>query len=449
METLFLERMKNELKEDYEAFVDSLSSPLLRGLRYDPRKLSREKLEANVPLGKPSPFCPQSFYVDRPLGNHPYHLAGAFYLQEPSASSAVQILDVQPEDIVLDLCAAPGGKSTQIASHLDDGILVCNEYDSKRAMVLLSNLERMGVQNFVLTQGEVGPLCEELHDCFDKVLVDAPCSGEGMMKKHDAAMQSWSLEHVQACARRQKEILSCAYRALKKDGILVYSTCTYSKEENEEVIAAFLKEHPDMIQIDPDCSFGRRGIPTLGMDAQKVVRIYPMDGGEGHFVCKMQKTAGTKRALPIQKLKKRDRKTEEALGQWIRSIPKHILVQKDHVYVMDHPFLKLSQVRVLRQGVLAGTWIKNRLEPAHALFQAFSKENYVLTQELSLEQMDEVMHGAPIVSQVSKGYVAYCIDGSPFGFGKSDGHRINNKIPKGLRLLPGSHVKKEIEKHER
>lgn len=449
METLFLKRMKNDLKDDYEAFVESLSRPLLRGLRYDPRKITLEKLKDNAPLGKQSPFCPQSFYVDQALGNHPYHIAGAFYLQEPSASSAVEILDVQPDDIVLDLCAAPGGKTTQIASRLEDGFLVCNEYDPKRAMVLLSNLERMGVRNFALTQGEVGPLCEQLHDCFDKVLVDAPCSGEGMMKKHDAAMQSWSLNHVEACARRQKEILSSAYQALKKDGILVYSTCTYSREENEEVIAAFLKEHPDMIQIDPHGSFGRQGIPTPGMDAKKVVRIYPMDGGEGHFVCKMKKIEGQTRALPTQKLKKTDLKTQEELKKWIHWIPDQIRIQNNQVYVMDHPFLKCSQVRMIRQGVLAGTWIKNRLEPAHALFQAFPKENYVLTQELSLEQMDEVMHGAPIASQVSKGYVAYCIDGLPFGFGKSDGQRINNKIPKGLRLLPGSHVKKENEEHER
>ena len=191
MNALFLERMKHDLQDAYPAFEKTLDQPMYRGLRYHPGKIDEEKIRQNVTVLEKSPFCTTGYYVNQALGHHPYHIAGAFYLQEPSASGAVTVLDVQPGDVVLDLCAAPGGKSTQIAAQLQDGFLVCNEIDARRARVLLSNLERMGVRNFCLTNAETQTLCEELSACFDKVLVDAPCSGEGMMKKHDEASEKF------------------------------------------------------------------------------------------------------------------------------------------------------------------------------------------------------------------------------------------------------------------
>ena len=187
-------------------------------------------------VNEKTPFSDNGYYIPadiKSIGDEPFHHAGAFYVQEPSACSAVTVLNVQKGDRVLDLCAAPGGKSTQIASVLGNGFLVSNEYDAKRSRILLSNMERMGVMNMCITNSDTGKLCSQLQECFDKVLVDAPCSGEGMIKKHDAASDGWSLDHILFCASRQKEILSNAYKALKKDGIVVYSTCTYAKEENE------------------------------------------------------------------------------------------------------------------------------------------------------------------------------------------------------------------------
>lgn len=441
MNDLFLERMKQDLKEDFAAFEKSLEQPMYKGLSYHPKKITEDKLKANTPVLEHSPFYSYGYYIDQSLGNHPYHIAGAFYLQEPSASSAVTVLDVQPTDTVLDLCAAPGGKSSQILSQLTDGFLVTNEYDGKRARVLLSNLERMSAQNFCLTQGDTKVVCEELASCFDRVLVDAPCSGEGMMKKHDAAQDNWSLENIHQCALRQAYILDQAYKALKKGGYMVYSTCTYAKEENEETIAAFLKRHPDMRQVDPEVTSGQKGFSTPGMDANKVVRIFPMQKGEGHFICKMQKMQGDIKELPVKKVSKRNQNLD-FLREFIVHIPKYGYWKENDLYCMDHPFLELKKTHCLRQGIFAGSIIKKRFEPAHALFMAFPKDNYRQSIELDLKQMDDVMHGLQIPYKSEKGYTCYCIDGIPFGFGKSDGQRINNRIPKGLRLLPKSHVTK-------
>ena len=222
---MYFTRMKELLQDEFDAYMDSLAKPLYRGLRINLKKADKDEFNH---LDKPSRFCKESYYVDKPLGNHPLHICGCFYLQEPSASSAVEVLDVKEDDYVLDLCAAPGGKSTQIASHLKNGYLVSNEIDSKRAQILLSNMERMGVKNMAVTNTSVDRLAKVFHNCFDKILVDAPCSGEGMIKKHDAALNHWSIENIKLCAARQKEILEYAYSMLKPNGILVYSTCTYA-----------------------------------------------------------------------------------------------------------------------------------------------------------------------------------------------------------------------------
>ena len=261
MNEFFLERMKLYLGSELDAYLESLTKPLYRGLRVNTKKIDMDRIIRELPfLNRPSLFSENSFYVDSSLGNHAYHICGAFYLQEPSASSAVEVLDVQEDDLVLDLCAAPGSKSTQIAQRLGKkGYLVSNEYDAKRAKILVSNHERMGTVNFAVTNSDTRPLCNHFESCFDKVLVDAPCSGEGMMKKHEQAKDEWSLDNVLLCAKRQKDILSNAYKALKKDGVLVYSTCTYAKEENEDVISWFLETYPDMELMDMEVTFGREG----------------------------------------------------------------------------------------------------------------------------------------------------------------------------------------------
>lgn len=443
MNSKFLERIQAYIPNEYEDFIQSLNIPLYKGVRVNTKKLSVEKFLPCFENLKPSPFSKDAYYIDHSIGNHPYHICGGLYMQEPSASSAVTILDPQEDDIVLDLCAAPGSKSTQIARALKNGFLLSNEYESKRAQILLSNMERMGVSNFAITNMDTKVLCKQLPQCFDKILVDAPCSGEGMMKKHDAASEKWSMENIELCASRQKEILTNAHQSLKKDGILVYSTCTYAKEENEEVIAWFLKEFDDMELVEIEADFGRPGLETEGMDASKVCRIFPMDHGEGHFIAKLKKNGGSSKSLPVQNSHKVDGCVQKFLKEQVENPMTYFYVEKgkdhDKVFMMNHPFLKLKKGNVVRQGVYVGNVIKSRFEPAHAFYMNEALQ-YKRTFDCTLEQMDACMHGLELAEKTERGYVAFCFDGLPFGFGKSDGNRITNKIPKGLRLLPNSHV---------
>ena len=443
MHSEFLSRIQSYIPEEYEQFVELLNAPLYKGVRINTKKLSKETFEKEFSNLKESIFSKDSYYIDHSIGNHPYHICGGVYMQEPSASSAVTILDPQEDDYVLDLCAAPGSKSTQIARSLKNGFLLSNEYETKRAQILLSNMERMGVSNFAITNMDTKVLCKQLPSCFDKILVDAPCSGEGMMKKHDAASEKWSMENIYLCASRQKEILANAYLSLKKDGILVYSTCTYAKEENEEVVAWFLEQFPDMELLPIDAGFGRPGLDTPGMDASKVCRIFPMDHGEGHFIAKFKKKDGTVKKLPVLSCDKPSSCVQKFLDQQIENPMKYFYVEKgkdyDRVFTMNTPFLKFKKGNVVRQGVYAGNIIKSRFEPEHAFYMN-SDLKYKRCFECSYEQMDACMHGLELAEKQERGYIAFCFHGMPFGFGKSDGSRITNKIPKGLRLLPNSHV---------
>ena len=426
----FINRIQSYIPNEMEAFLSSLERPMYRGLRINPKKWQ----DAQISFPK-TPFSNDEYYVNEALGNHPYHLAGLFYLQEPSASSAVEILDVQPDDVVLDLCAAPGGKSTQIAAKLDTGFLVANEFDKKRAQILLSNMERMGVDSMMVLNNEPSQLVSKYAHCFDRILVDAPCSGEGMMKKHDAAMNHWSVEHIQFCAKRQKQILESAYQLLKGNGFMVYSTCTYAKEENEDVMQWFLDTYPDMELVDPNVSFGRPGF------MKNTIRIFPMDKGEGHFVAKLHKKGGPVKRLPVQKSIAIDSITKTFFMDQLGFIPKYHDQQDDKIYVMDQSFIQTKGLHCLRQGIFAGERIKKRFEPAHAFYMN-AKWIHVYKQKtnLSLDEVDAFMHGLEIEHPSQKGYIAVCVDGYPFGFGKSDGKHIKNKIPKGLRLLPNSHI---------
>lgn len=439
MNELFLERIKSYIPDEFDAFLTSLDKPLYRGLRVNTKKIDTDILKKYLPLlDRDSRFSKHSFYIDQALGNHPFHIAGAFYLQEPSASAPVEIMDVQPDDIVLDLCAAPGSKSTQIAQALgDNGFLFSNEIDSKRVKALLSNMERMGIVNMAVANTTPEIICDKLEACFDKVLVDAPCSGEGMMKKHEIAKDNWSLENVLFCAKRQKAILSQAYKALKKDGILVYSTCTYAKEENEDVIEWFLNEYKDMELIDIDVSFGREGFIS------DVRRIFPMDHGEGHFIAKLKKTSGDNKNISCLKSVPLEAMVKTFIKDQIAEDDYYFYINHDKVYLMKRPFVDLKNIKVLRQGLYVGDIIKKRFEPAHAFYMANCLK-YLKTVDVSIEMMDQFMHGLQIERESKKGYVALSYKGINFGFGKSDGKRIKNKIPKGLRLMEGSHVLKEM-----
>lgn len=435
----FLNRMQDMLKDEYKQYLNTLDQPVYRGLRVNTLKISAEAFQSLQLFDvQPTPFAKESFYIDAALsgvGNHPCHLSGMIYLQEPSASSAVSVLDPQENDWVLDLCAAPGGKSTQIAARLNNtGFLLSNEIENNRANILLSNMERCGVSEMMVTNASPAALCEQVKGWFDKVLVDAPCSGEGMFKKNAKALEDWSIEHVQACQSRQLHILDSAYEALKQGGVLVYSTCTYAPEENEEVIQKFLAAHEDMELVDCGTDFGRHGLSGYEINETMVRRIFPMDQGEGHFIAKMVKR-GEQLTSPIKEIK--TAKVDEAVIDFMKkqgSAPLNFYVYQGKVYGRKGNFIKLDKIRILRQGIECGEMIKNRFEPHHAFYLASVNQNYFKqSYELKADEIKKYLHGDVLEAEL-KGYTAILYHGVGIGFAKGDGRILKNKFPKGLRV---------------
>lgn len=443
----FLYRMKNILGDEYTQFLDEYKKEPFKGLRVNTLKCSVEKFKeiSGIQL-TPSPFSPLSFYIDSDLklGNSPLHHCGAFYLQEPSASSAVTALDIQPNDKVLDLCSAPGGKSTQIATLLNGtGLIWSNEIVKKRAQILLSNIERMGIKNSVVSSLSPDILCPNLQGYFDKVLVDAPCSGEGMFRKDPQAITEWSEEHTKSCMERQLQILESAKLCLKEGGILVYSTCTFSQYENEFTINNFLKANPDFKLIDCNVNFGRGGV-----DMPQARRIYPMDGGEGHFVAKLVKESEATGYTPDEPIesKKRDKvsaniiKLAENLYSEIFSTKNtpNFTVVNEKVIIKPESTPMLKGNGVIRSGVLFGEVKKNRIEPAHNIFTTGCISDFRNTIDLDVNspQINAYLLGEEIETDPSiKGYTAVCVNGITLGFGKCSNGQLKNKYPKGLRKV--------------
>lgn len=436
----FLLRMKSLLGDEFDEFLKFYNSDdFIKGLRVNTLKCLPEKLCSLLDFElKKTPFCDEGFYIPsdvKSIGNNPLHHAGAFYVQEPSATSAVTMLDVHEGDYVLDLCAAPGGKSTQIGAKLNGtGLLWSNEIVRSRANILLSNIERMGISNAVVSNCRPDELCKRLENRFDRILVDAPCSGEGMFRKNDAERE-WSIEHVKSCAARQLLILNSAKDALKNGGYMVYSTCTFSKEENEGVISRFLTENPDFELVDSGVTFGR---PTLDYAR----RIFPMDGGEGHFAAKLHKKG---EPYSNYNIPKKNNKIDSKIFDFYDSIfidrpfGENIEVIKDKIIVLPQNYsFDVKGLQILRAGVILGEIVKNRIEPHHSAFTAAKKENCksAVDFDVNSKEIAAYLHGEEIaVSQDVKGYTAVCVNGITTGFGKASNSRLKNKYPKGLRIL--------------
>ena len=434
----FLNRMESLLGGEFEEFLRRYEGENFRGLRVNTLKCSPQRLKEllGIPL-EPTPFCPNGFYIPadvQSLGNHPLHHCGAFYIQEPSATSAVEMLGVEEGDFVLDLCAAPGGKSTQIGAMLNGtGLLWSNEIVRSRANILLSNIERMGISNAVVSNAHPEQLCERVAGMFDRVLVDAPCSGEGMFRKNGEAQTEWSVEHVRSCAERQLHILDSAKKALKPGGVMVYSTCTFSREENEGVITRFLDENPDFELEDSGVSFGR---PAL----EYARRIFPMDGGEGHFAARLRKKSeSVKSALPDIKTK-----TDSDILDFYDSLfvnrpfGENITVVKDKIIILPKNYQPMDGVPVLRAGVILGEIVKRRIEPHHSAFAAAKESDCVNAVDFDADsaEIKAYLHGEEITVPADiKGYSAVCVSGMTTGFGKASNGRLKNKYPKGLRTL--------------
>ena len=436
----FLFRMKSLLGDEYSEFLKYYEADNFRGLRVNTLKCSPDKLKSLLDFElENTPFCKEGFYIPDDvlsLGNSPLHHCGAFYIQEPSATSAVEMLGVEEGDFVLDLCAAPGGKSTQIGAKLNgSGLLWSNEIVRNRANILLSNIERMGISNAVVSNCYPDILCERLANQFDRVLVDAPCSGEGMFRKNQEAQTEWSEEHVKSCAERQLNILNSAKNALKSGGVLVYSTCTFSVEENEGVITRFLSENPDFELEDAGINFGR---PTL--DYARI--IFPMDGGEGHFAARLRKKGeNVKVDIPDISSCKVGKEFLDFYDSLFYNRPfgENIKVVKDKIIILPKKFnFDIKGLSVLRAGVILGEILKNRIEPHHSVFTCAKKDSCrnAVDFDVNCNEIKAFLHGEEIpVPDNVKGFTAVCVNGMTTGFGKASNGRLKNKYPKGLRIL--------------
>lgn len=433
----FCENMKELLGAEWQAFLACLEEPPLRGLRLNPLKCDEKTLRESLPFAiTPSPFSPLSFYGEagERVGALPAHHAGMFYSQEPSASSAVTALDPQPGERILDLCAAPGGKSTQIAALLEGrGLLWSNEVVRGRADALLSNLERMGVPNAVVSCETPPRLCGALQGWFDRVLVDAPCSGEGMFRRDEGAIAAWSPEHVEACAQRQRLILDSASLAVREGGVLVYSTCTFSRAENEDTCAAFLQSHPEFVPEAIPAAFGR---PAL--DGSPARRIFPMDGGEGHFVARFRRVGENRQKntpfLGADTGPAR-RQAEALYKELFGGEPGPTGTFGGKVLLLPEGLPDFTGLHVLRAGVELAQTKGKRLEPAHGVFMSRSKADCLHTLDFPPDSplLLAFLRGEEIDSPTA-GYTAVCVNGVVTGFGKASNGRLKNRYPKGLRL---------------
>ena len=465
----YIFRFKKFFPDEWEAYAAEFERPFFRGIRANTLKIPPDRLAsllaARVAL-TPVPFCPTGYYIPADaagLGNHPLHLAGGFYMQEPSAMSAVEALSPQPGERVLDLCAAPGGKSSQIAAALmGRGVLVANEFVESRARVLSSNLERMGAANVLVTSMRPDAITALLPGWFDRVLVDAPCSGEGMLRREPAALANWSAENVEACAVRQGKILDSAALALRPGGWLCYSTCTFAPEEDEETAAAFLARHPDFylegIKVHALGQPGRKALAPDCPDIGKTRRIFPRMGGEGHFVALFRRREDAWVSCPdsawdIPSRRSKENRKGKGAGEmsvkeavalfgsfWEQNmegpLPGELECRGDKLYIPPAACPPLNGLRLLRAGLLAGELAKNRFVPSHALF-ASPAARPLRTLDLGLEDplLAAYLRGEEIdAGGLADGYAGVRVCGLPLGFGKVSAGRLKNHYPKGLRL---------------
>jgi len=419
----YLKRMKERLGSAFPAFLHTYDREPFRAIRVNPLKISREAFGAISPFVlRAVPWEENGFYVtDGSVGSHVLHAAGLYYCQEPSAMCAAPLLDVKPGERVLDLCAAPGGKSTQLAAAMrGEGILVCNEYVIARARVLMGNLERLGVTNAAVLSGDSGRLARAFPAWFDKILVDAPCSGEGMFKKEAEAIPAWSEENVRACALRQRNILKNAARMLRGGGRLVYSTCTFSREEDEGQIGDFLKRHTEFTLLQ-----------------QRLLLPHEAEG-EGHFAALLQKQTDEVRDLrpsPVRRV----RAAEDAYRAFAKEFFMDGKGPQGTVTASENGKLSLlpegmpaADAFVLRVGTELGEWDGKVFKPSHALAMRMRREEAASFVSLGEEEARRYLHGETL-EKTGSGWCVVGIGDYPLGLGKLVGGTLKNHYPKGLR----------------
>ena len=462
--------MQPLLGAEADAFLASLAEPARVGLRVNTLKCSPEDFRKLSPWSVENvPWCSSGFLLDpaaRP-GLHPLHRAGVYYLQEPTAMAVAEALAPEPGEWVVDLAAAPGGKATHLASlTANQGLLVANEVTGSRVRALGENLERLGVRHALVTSESVQKLAAQWGAVFDRVLLDAPCSGEGMFRKSAEAVSQWSEYLVQSCAARQDELLTEAAKLVKPGGVLVYSTCTFAPEENEAVIAAFLAKHLEFGPLPLTLTGAQPGRPDWIADApddlKYTARFWPhLSPGEGHFIAKLKRISGqtsgfntgsnagsnagarrkTAAATPLS------RQTYDLWNTFVyetfRSTPlpdAPLTLRGDQLYAAPETLPELTGLRTLRSGVWLGTLKKNRFEPAHSLALALTQAELAGVRTLDLAaqspELRRYLQGDVLETPGEDGWLVVTVSGFALGWGRRNRGTLKNFYPKGLRLAP-------------
>ncbi len=445
----FTEKMKKLLQDEYEAYIQSFEEPRYYGLRVNTGKIQTEQLKSKVPFQlTPIPWCKEGFYFeqdDRP-SKHPYYYAGLYYIQEPSAMAPGAILDIQPQDRVLDLCAAPGGKSTQLAAKLKgQGVLVSNDISTGRVKALLKNIELAGITNAIITNETPERLSQRFLGYFDKILIDAPCSGEGMFRKEPTMIKSWEQYGSANCCRMQRDILHEAAKMLCHGGMLLYSTCTFSPEENEGMIGEFLDANRDFdvipIPKEHGLTPGRPDFIEERAELQGCARLWPHKvKGEGHFLALLQKRNNHPIKEVLFPLREIDRQILVDFDAFIKSYL-HIIPQGDFelhgqgVYLLPPDIPDLRGLRIVRSGWYLGDVKKKRFEPSQAMAMGLKKEEAKYTVNFDLEdpRVIRYLKGETMEVEGEAGWNLVCVDGHPIGWGKIQGHMMKNKILPGWK----------------
>lgn len=450
----FLNRMEDMLQDEYTAFIKSYENPRHFGLRVNTLKISVEEfLKINPFHLTPVPWTENGFYyeeADHPA-KHPYYAAGLYYLQEPSAMAPAALLPVTPGDYVLDLCAAPGGKATELGAKLKkEGMLVANDISNSRAKALQRNIELCGITNSFITNEIPASLAKAMPEFFDKILVDAPCSGEGMFRKEPAVAKTWDEDRPDFFAKLQRECVSAAISMLKPGGLMLYSTCTFAPVENEGTVSFILEEYPEMELLEIDGYEGfSPGNPEWGNknpELAKCLRIFPhkMDG-EGHFMALMRKKGSSRQTISDFGTKP-DKEAQKLLSEFFaeKDIPfpaNRIEVRSSNVYCLPPADNRFRGIRFLRNGLFLGELKKNRFEPSQPLALALKAHEFPSCLSLSPQddRIGRYLKGETLLVEKGectkeKGWQLICVDDFPLGFGKLVNGTLKNKYPAGWRI---------------
>lgn len=442
----FSARMREMLGEEYGDFLAALEAPSVRAMRVNSLKTEAERVLSALHIPRrPVPYGRDGFYLseEEKPGSHPLHHAGAVYLQDPGAMATVAAAPPLEGCRVLDVCASPGGKSSQLAALIGrEGVLFSNEISLPRCRTLYGNLERLGVPNVTVTNTDARTLGSWFDGYFDLVLVDAPCSGEGMFRKYEVAREEWSEENVRRCAARQSEILDSVAGTVRVGGYLLYSTCTFSREENEDTVEAFLASHPEFSAVMPReevLSHTRAGWDTPHAKGACMRRFYPhVAPGEGQFLALLRRETGEEgRGIlyrdALAPIDKKDMALLRAFWEDTFEIPlPHLGRLGENVVI---PPAAVPPAFVFSAGITVGTLVKGRVEPHHQLFSALgTRMKRRLDFPSDSSEIARYLRGETLSVSAPDGFAAVLADGCALGGAKVVGGTAKNRYPKGLRV---------------